>query len=71
MELIFKSIVFLFGNKKGIAILNNDTGSMTSYNNANSALPFFRIQTVTFDNSNNIWIGTFTDGLGKFKAGNF
>ncbi|MCL4550204.1 MAG: hypothetical protein M1495_16740 [Bacteroidetes bacterium] len=71
MKLIFKSIVFLFGNKKGIAILNNDTGSMTSYDNANSALPLFRIQTVTFDNTNNIWFGTFTDGLGKCKVGNF
>ena len=62
----------LFGNKLGLAILNNDAGwSIISYDTANSELSLFRTQTIIFDNSNNIWIGTFMNGLGKFKAGNF
>lgn len=62
----------LFGCKLELGILNNDTGKYTSYyHNANTALPLFKLQAVTMDNTNNIWIGTFMHGFGKLKAGNY
>ena len=70
-SLYAKNEYLIFGNKNKLCILNNNTGTFTGYDTANSELPLYRIQTITMDNANNIWFGTFTDGLGKFKVGNF
>lgn len=70
-SLYAKNQYIIFGNRNDMGILNVDDGIFDSYENANSALPLFRLQTVTMDYLNNIWIGTFMNGLGKFRAGNF
>ncbi|MCL4547757.1 MAG: PEGA domain-containing protein [Bacteroidetes bacterium] len=70
-SLYAKNEHLIFGNKNRLCVLNDDMGILTSYDTANSALPLYRIQTITMDNANNIWFGTFEDGIGKFKVGNF
>lgn len=58
-------------NKENIGILNNNNGFYHPYNKANKELTLYRVQAITMDNFNNIWLGTTDYGVGKFKAGNF
>ncbi len=66
-----KGDFLIFGNYNGLSVQNNIKNSFSYFKTANSALQLFRLQAVTMDNQNNIWVGSFFYGIGKFKNGNF
>jgi ligand-binding sensor domain-containing protein len=66
-----KGDFLIFGNYNGLSVQNNTKNSFSYYKTANSGLQLFRLQAVTMDNQNNIWVGSFFYGIGKFKSVNF
>jgi ligand-binding sensor domain-containing protein len=52
-------------------VINSDSSRWTIYDVSNSDIPSNYIQTVTIDDSSNIWIGTESYGLAKFNGENW
>lgn len=55
----------------GLCKINTVTGEKTFYNKGNSPIPSNNIEAVAIDPQNNIWIGTYDQGLVKFDGQNW
>ena len=70
-DVVFQGDFVWVGTSGGLIKLNQITGEQIFYCRANSGLPANGISTLCFDNDDNLWVGTFNDGLAKFDGVNW
>jgi hypothetical protein len=59
----------IFATQAGLVIYKNDF--YYKYQFGNTKVILIKSLTTTFDSEGNIWVGTFDNGMAKFKKGNF